>query len=275
MAPEYVLTRDYVDNNRINLQHYLWCEIFGYRIHPRFSVEDTDLRIADVGTGTSVWLTDLAARMPATVKLEGLDVSFEATAPKPMLPSNIVLQQWNVKDAVPTTLMGRYDMLHIRHFMFVLLDDEVPGVLARLVQMLKPGGFLQWSEHDLTGLKIARISTDTKTEAHQELLRATLSQDRRLTPRWVPRLPNLFSASGLVAVEHEIREAAPHLAMAMHECNMSLHELIARQTGNNEFLVQVQGLLPEAAREIRNGAYFAWPMWTVVGRKAVDGYPRT
>ncbi|KAJ8117548.1 hypothetical protein ONZ43_g4185 [Nemania bipapillata] len=198
MASEYVFTPDYVDNNRINLQHYLWCKIFGYRIHPHFSVEDTDLRIADMGTGTNVWLIGLAARLPASVQLEGLDISFDATAPKPMLPSNIVLQQWNVKDAVPTILLGRYDMLHIRHFI-----------------------------------------ANSKTVVHQELLQATLSQDRRLAPTWVPRLPDLFSVSGLVAVEHEAREALPHLAMALHECNMSLHELIARQVGNTEFLVRV------------------------------------
>ncbi|KAI1126419.1 S-adenosyl-L-methionine-dependent methyltransferase [Nemania abortiva] len=275
MAPEYVFTRDYVDNNRINLQHYLWCEIFGYRLHPSLSVESPNLQIADVGTGTGIWLLDLAARLPTTIQLQGLDISFAATVPKPMLPSNVTLHQWNVKDPVPATLIDRYDVLHIRHFMFVLLDDEVSAVLARLVQMLKPGGFLQWGEHDLTALRIATISADTKIEAHQELRRATLSQDKRLTPTWVPRLPDLFSAAGLVAVQHDVKEAPPHIALAMHECSMSLHELIARQAGNKELLARVQDLLPKAARETRDGAYYAWPMWTVVGRKAEEGNSRS
>ena len=71
---EYVFTRDYLDNNRyvashiylellmtdrtairiisINLQHYLWSELFGYLTHPDIPILDPHLRIADVGTGT-------------------------------------------------------------------------------------------------------------------------------------------------------------------------------------------------------------------------------
>lgn len=78
--PEYVLTRDYLDNNRlvnrskliltmpklpttneihaiiwqfrINLHHYLCVELFGYHIHPDIPTADPNLKVADVGTGT-------------------------------------------------------------------------------------------------------------------------------------------------------------------------------------------------------------------------------
>ncbi|KAE8323688.1 hypothetical protein BDV39DRAFT_208521 [Aspergillus sergii] len=36
-STDYVFTRDYLDNNRINLQHYLAVQLFGYRIHPSSS----------------------------------------------------------------------------------------------------------------------------------------------------------------------------------------------------------------------------------------------
>ncbi|KAJ2967505.1 hypothetical protein NUW58_g10434 [Xylaria curta] len=137
----------------INLQHYLWCEIFGYHLHPSFAVENRDLTIADVGTGTGyvaavmhnaphlhecadmhtfpqsrrIWLLDLVARLPATIQFQGLDVSFAAMAPKSMLPSNVTLHQWNVKDPVPAVLIDRYDVLHIRHFMFVLRGGSFSG----------------------------------------------------------------------------------------------------------------------------------------------------
>ncbi|KUI65004.1 Lovastatin diketide synthase LovF [Cytospora mali] len=58
--PEYVFTRDLVDNNsgsgtnRINLQHYLWVELFGYHLHPGIPTADAHLRIADAATGTRV-----------------------------------------------------------------------------------------------------------------------------------------------------------------------------------------------------------------------------
>jgi hypothetical protein len=59
-SPEYVFTRDYLDNNRINLQHYLVVQLFGYRIHPSIPVKDVNNpRIADIGTGTGYVKLDL------------------------------------------------------------------------------------------------------------------------------------------------------------------------------------------------------------------------
>lgn len=39
---------------RINLQHYLWTQLFGYHVHPQIPVKEAvgDLRVVDVGTGT-------------------------------------------------------------------------------------------------------------------------------------------------------------------------------------------------------------------------------
>lgn len=34
------------------MQHYLWQESFGYYLHPSIPLNDSTLRIADVGTGT-------------------------------------------------------------------------------------------------------------------------------------------------------------------------------------------------------------------------------
>lgn len=37
----------------LNLQHYLWKDVFGFNINPRIPVSDNaSLRIADIGTGT-------------------------------------------------------------------------------------------------------------------------------------------------------------------------------------------------------------------------------
>lgn len=32
--------------------HTLWCKIFGYVVHPKIPISRSDLRVADVGTGT-------------------------------------------------------------------------------------------------------------------------------------------------------------------------------------------------------------------------------
>lgn len=186
-----------------------------------------------------------------------------------MLPTNMTLHQWNVREDVPPALIGRYDILHIRLFMWVLLDDEVPAILGKLVSMLKPGGYIQWTDFDLTTLHVGTASpdVDTSTVFHKQLAGITLAQDRRLTPTWMPQLAKFFSEAGLEHVQRDHKEPRSHLAMYIHECQLLLHELIARQARNTELLEKVQQLLPKVAEETRDGAHYAWAVITVVGMK--------
>ncbi|KAL9060919.1 MAG: hypothetical protein Q9162_000363 [Coniocarpon cinnabarinum] len=47
----YVLSRNYAATSRLNLQHFLWRETFGYLLHPSLKVKEAEsLRIADVGS---------------------------------------------------------------------------------------------------------------------------------------------------------------------------------------------------------------------------------
>lgn len=39
-------------SHRLNLQHYLWKDVFGYLIHPKIPLSSKNLRVADIGTGT-------------------------------------------------------------------------------------------------------------------------------------------------------------------------------------------------------------------------------
>ncbi|RYP89415.1 hypothetical protein DL769_000066 [Monosporascus sp. CRB-8-3] len=267
--PEYVFTRDYIDNNRINLQHYLWVELFGYLTHPKIPTSDPDLRIADIGTGTGIWLTDLEARLPNSVQLDALDVSFAATPPPKWIPSNVTLRYWDVKADVPEDLVGVYDIVHIRNFAFVLTNNDVQRVTESFVRMLRPGGYLQWGEVDVASFRIETLNPDTNVEALQELLRLSQGQDSRLKPTWVPRLPDLLSDVGLVEVESDVKDAPPHLALAKHECNLLMHHVFINKTPDEALAQALAELLPKVARETREGAYWAFTRWTVIGRKPI------
>ncbi len=63
-------------------------------------------------------------------------MSFAAAPPPDWIPNNMILLDWNVKEAVPQEVQERYDIVHIRNFLFVLMDDEVPDVLQRLIRLL-------------------------------------------------------------------------------------------------------------------------------------------
>ncbi|KAB8276274.1 hypothetical protein BDV30DRAFT_246578 [Aspergillus minisclerotigenes] len=224
--PDYVLTRDYLDNN-------------------------------------SIWLTDLAKRLPQTVQLDALDISFEATPPAEWLPSNVRTLVWDVKTDPPEDLVDIYDIVHIRHFTLVLLEEEVESVLARLLKLLKPGGYLQWVEVDMNSWHILKTKPENQSDALETLFKLNQGQDKRLSPTYVPSLASRFEAAGFENVKSEARDAPPHLALAMHECNMLISEILARKAKNEKVMEMVKELLPRIETETREGSCWAFTRWSV------------
>ncbi|KAI1393094.1 UMTA methyltransferase family protein [Hypoxylon trugodes] len=270
---DYVFTRDILDNSRLNLMHKHWVKDLGYLIHPRISTKQENLRIADIGTGTAIWLLDTYDELPKSARFDGLDISLEAAPPLNVLPPNITLTKWNVKDPVPEDLLGVFDIIHIRFFIFVLLGEEVPVVVEKFVAMLR--GYLQWVDSDNRSVRTERPKPggqpenvdEVQTNNLDQLMSLLKSQDPRLNPTWVPELPDIFSRGGLVDVETDIHDSPPHLGFLMHECGLIMHELIARKTKNEKMAQEVKRLLPLAVEETRQGAYLTSTKFCVTGRK--------
>lgn len=105
----------------------------------------------------------------------------------------------------------------------------------------EPGGYLQWAEPDVASFRIEKTRPGNSTEALDRLLTVSQGQDSRLKPSWVPQLPGLFSTVGkLRDVQADVKNAPGHLAMAMHECNIAIHELLCRTTRNKEVASQLE-----------------------------------
>lgn len=89
-----------------------------------------------MNNGNSIWLLDAHAQLAKESRLEGFDISFDAAPPPELLPSNVTFQEWNVKESIPDGLVGVFDIVHVRFFSFVLLNDEIPGVMAKMLDLL-------------------------------------------------------------------------------------------------------------------------------------------
>ncbi|KAI0521231.1 UMTA methyltransferase family protein [Xylaria bambusicola] len=264
---DYVLTRDIFDNTRLNLIHHLWTRSSGYVIHPAIPIKDTDLRVADIGAGTGVWLCDVSERLPKTAQLYGLDISFDAMPPLEILPPNISLRIWDIRTPVHEELVEFFDIIHIRFFIFVLRENEVSSAVAKLMKMLKPGGYLQWVDSEHTSLRFEKTKPENSTENMSQLMSLLESQNTRLEPTWVPALPKIFTENGLVGVELDKQSTPRHHAYMMHESGLMIHELIARKTKNEEMAKEIKQLLPLAIDETRKGAYLTTDRYTVIGKK--------
>ncbi|KAK7932627.1 hypothetical protein PG985_003339 [Apiospora marii] len=269
----------------------LWAKLFGYRFHPKIP-RDNIARVADVGTGTayvcsmnfpapiqrqlaltlhhklnSIWLFEASTDLPEGAQLDGLDVSFNSAPPAGVVPANFRYQRWHVKEAVPENLVGVYDVIHVRFFSFVLVDDDIASVLAKLFQMLQPGGYIQWEEPPIGTIRIDKSRPEDSTDQLWSLCNLIQAQDPRLRPTWPNRLPTLFAEAGFVDVEQDERDAPPLLAFQIHEANLVIYELIARTTKSEHMAAELRRILPGALDETRKGAYATSLRYTWIGRK--------
>ncbi|KAJ6024644.1 hypothetical protein N7540_005441 [Penicillium herquei] len=267
-SKDYVFTRDYLDNNRINLQHYLSVQLFGYHIHPSIPAQTENSSIADIGTGTAIWLTDVASKLPSSARLDGLDISLDAAPLPEMLPQNLNLRLWNIKDDVPEDLIGVYDVVHVRFFAFVLQQPDLENVIDNLAKLLKPGGYLQWTDIDVSSIRLEKIKPDIQADAQLTLMKLFQGNDDRLAPAWVPELPGLLTSKGFADVESDAKECPPYLALAFHECGLLATEVLARnKEGGKDGTSLLKQMLDQAAKETRDGSNLAFTRYTFIGRK--------
>jgi chemotaxis methyl-accepting protein methylase len=61
-------------------------------------------------------------------------------------PKNITLSVLNVLDPVPQQLAGTFDVIHLRLLILGLPKNTWEIACKNLLQLLKPGGWLQWEE---------------------------------------------------------------------------------------------------------------------------------
>ena len=95
---------------RLNLQHYVWKQQLGYLIHPNIR-DDPTLKVADLGTGSGIWLLDLSDQLPDSATLDGFDVDLSQCPPGPWLPRNVSVRELDIFDELPEDLYGKYGTL--------------------------------------------------------------------------------------------------------------------------------------------------------------------
>lgn len=79
---------------------------------------------------------DLSTRVSPTARLDGLDISLQATPPTEWLPTNVKMRHWNIREPVPDDLVEKYDVVHVRYLCLVLSNQEVPDVLQSIVRLI-------------------------------------------------------------------------------------------------------------------------------------------
>ncbi|GAQ03970.1 hypothetical protein ALT_1291 [Aspergillus lentulus] len=266
----YRLNRNVAASTRLSLQHYIWKENMGYLLHPCIDVSRPDLAIADVGTGTGIWILDLLRQLP-NAKLHGFDISSEQYPAPGFLPPNVSLSKLDILGEIPEEYREKFDVVHARLLVQVVNQagsDPVP-VIQNMMKLLKPGGYLQWEEpnDDASKRPIVKADPANSSENAEKLLQRLDARFRAATPAsWSVALAETFKEQGLKNVVREEFSTDTYLLLLDQTNYLGLFgELISKLDG--DLKEELTKLHANTVVEARNGLSWKVRRFAFVGQK--------
>lgn len=262
-----------------HLEHLLSYSIasnLGFLIHPIIAARlPTPARIADVGTGTGIFLTDLASRLPAACRFEGFDISDAQFPPRQSLPSNVSLGILDAKQPFPNHMHGAIDLVCLRLLVAAVEKYEWEGMVKNVLQLIKPGGAIQWVEADHSEMFLHPIkatpsaSTDRLRKWGDKICYESMGD--RLKYGW-STLPAIFRKLGLEDVTSDMipSDFDPETRQAGTDVQIAVCRSIARHPRYIEHhrgLEAVDRMIADMKADQASGAYLRWSIHVAVGFK--------
>ncbi|KAH9822803.1 methyltransferase [Teratosphaeria destructans] len=268
----YTLPRDQTESGRLNRQHEVYKQQLGYLLHPTIAASlPPTAHIADVATGTGIWLLDLVSTLPPTHTFTGLDLSpaqFPATP-----PPNFTFRTMNVLEPPPPELQGQFDLVNLRLLICGLTQPDWRTAARHVRLLLRPGGALQWTEGDFAHMDILQSAPGTSIAASRSVFDFVIASHQRkgkMVSDDVRRLRGVVEAEGFVECREDV-VSSDRVAEGRMEGSVigvgainSLARNMAREGGGGE---GIEESCEAAVLEIGDGVYWRWNIHTIVARK--------
>ncbi|TGJ80277.1 hypothetical protein E0Z10_g8484 [Xylaria hypoxylon] len=268
------MTRHASDAQRLDEQVDLMIENIGYILHPSIiSALPKAPVIADVATGTGRFLLHARDLYPDG-SFDGSDISRAAFPPPGDLPENVTLTVLDVKKPVPETLHEKYDVVNVRMLVAAMLPEDWAPAVVNLSRMLKPGGFLQWTECDVVSIKQLRGRGDSSVE-NIRFLQETFNTaiQEQISYGW-STLPTHMQEAGLHPIVRDIvssdRIADTRERVTTNSIRVALawaRLMAARGTPGAMTAEEVDQLETNVQKDIESGAYLRYDIHIICGRK--------
>ena len=137
----YMLKRDSEESRRLDIQHEYMRDLgHGHLIHPLVNT-DNIRAIADVGTGTGLWLREIAHELTestpnsGTIEFVGFDVSslqFRGSS----LP-NVHFVVHDIVMPIPQEYQEKFDLVHIRCLSYALKAEDLASAVQNAASMIR------------------------------------------------------------------------------------------------------------------------------------------
>lgn len=250
----------------------------GYLLHPSILQRNplhpnTAIRIADIGCGSGIWLLDVARQLPLTAHFDGFDISPENfTLP---LPSNIHLHIADARERFSAEYHGKYDVVHLRLLVCGLEKDDWEVVTRNAINLLKPGGAIQWEEGNyLLAGRALRGSTESSVESMNLAASATFNAlEHRFAYGW-STLPEILQRVGIKDLKIDLvssdrdtrnREEITRITFEAAFGAFRKRERSHRSSGNGSGSEKILELEKRVEKDIQSGAYIRFDVHILVG----------
>ncbi|KAJ6151535.1 hypothetical protein N7470_007132 [Penicillium chermesinum] len=222
--------------------------------------------IADVGTGTSIWLLDVARSAPDAT-LDGFDIDLSNTPPAQWLPKGLTLHNWSVFDPAPENLVGKYDVVHLRLLILVVENSDPVPVIRNVARLLKPGGYIQWDDLNYPDTHVEKADSTRETPAFDRLRQFVYSSGRH---DWVMNLASILEQNGFTGAHlYHFRDRCD-LITANGEQHLATMEEFAKSLDKKsmtEDAANIRKLLEDVEDEARHGVALSMPRVVAVAQK--------
>ena len=164
----YMLHRNQEESKRLDAQHHFSRALaHGNLIHPSIPQSNL-LTVADVATGTGVWLREAAQELAAPTKFTGFDISGQQFPKDGIKGVDFVLH--DVVQPFARQYHGYFDLVHVRLLSYALKAQDLTVVVENIVQLIRNSSshlFFDMDTHadfsnpfkDLVGIFNGRSST--------------------------------------------------------------------------------------------------------------------
>ncbi|KAH7317889.1 S-adenosyl-L-methionine-dependent methyltransferase [Rhexocercosporidium sp. MPI-PUGE-AT-0058] len=178
----YFVPRDEQEIERLKEQHFFFVDLCNGILQPNIGPAGSFRDIADVGTGSGIWLEEFAKTFvdSAAVKrnFTGFDISTVMFPRVAKEGFNFI--QHDARKPFPVSEQAKYDLVHLRFLAAAFRERDIKGVVENVVSLLKPGGYLQWEDPDV-GTRFGPETGSVKMEAVRAMKLELFAQNHILT----------------------------------------------------------------------------------------------
>lgn len=228
--------RSFKTSTRLHLQHFLVQNTLGFLLDNEIELSinpSSQVRVADLGCGNGVWLTDLSstfAQNGVSAQLDGYDIN-PFNFPDPShLPKSVSLRKLDIlREPIPNELLGTYDIVHVQGFTSLVVNSDVTPLLSVVLGLLKPGGFLQWVEVPTDEFAVDSPSAEASKVACDTMIHSLkgIANAQGIGGPWVTKLDQCLSTNGFDSVRMYIKDKRPQDLKAWTEDYLMVLEELA------------------------------------------------